>query len=135
MSMHLAPAYLTTTRSGRKAKPSGSKRLAKATAEHDKWLKDRGLHPSQRDLQRAFKGRYRDNLPDLKVETRYELSNKVGNGYRNGIMDNLHRESPEVQKQILEKASRVMPLFNKGGLQYATPDTDMKMVGSKTRRG
>jgi hypothetical protein len=28
-----------------------------------------------------------------------------------------------------------MPLFNKGGLQYASPETDMTTVGSKSRRG
>jgi hypothetical protein len=51
------------------------------------------------------------------------------------LMNNLHKEPEHVRKAILDKASRVMPLFNKGGLQYATPDTDMTQVGSKSRRG
>jgi translation elongation factor EF-4 len=135
MSMHLAPVYFTTTRSGRKSKPSSNKRLAEATAKHDKWLLDRGLHPNQRDLQRAFKGKQKIDLPDLKVESQYELSNGIGNGFKRGIMANLHNETEKVRKEILDKASRVMPLYNKGGLQYATPETDLKMVGSKTRRG
>jgi hypothetical protein len=50
-------------------------------------------------------------------------------------MANLHKETPEVQREIMEKASRCLPLYNKGGYQYATPDTDMTMVGSKSRRG
>jgi hypothetical protein len=50
-------------------------------------------------------------------------------------MANLHKESPEVQQAIMDKASRCLPLYNKGGYQYATPDTDMTMVGSKSRRG
>jgi len=74
-------------------------------------------------------------MPDYKTDENMPLSNILGNGYVRGIMANLHKEKPEVQKEILDKASRCMPLFNKGGYQYATPDTDMKMVGNKTRRG
>jgi hypothetical protein len=59
----------------------------------------------------------------------------VGNGLVRGMMANLHKESPQVQREIMEKASRCLPLYNKGGYQYATPDTDMTMVGSKSRRG
>lgn len=135
MSMHLAPVYFTTTRSSQKRKPSKSKKLAEATSKHEQWLRERGLHPEQRDLQSAYRGKHKVSLPDLKTKSNYELSNGIGNGYRRGIMENLHKESPEVQKAILEKAARCMPLFNKGGLQYATPETDMKMVGSRTRRG
>ena len=50
-------------------------------------------------------------------------------------MANLHKESAEVQQAIMDKASRCLPLYNKGGYQYATPDTDMTMTGSKSRRG
>lgn len=32
----------------------------------------------------------------------------------------LQKESPEVQAAILEKASRLVPLYNKGGVMYAT---------------
>ena len=131
MSMHLAPVYLSTTKVGRKSKSSRSKRLAKSTVEHDKWLKDRGLHPSQRDLQRAFKGRYNHELPDLKVDSPYELSNRIGNGFKNGIMDNLHRESPQVRKQILEKASQCAPLYSKGAYQYITRETSPHDIGKK----
>jgi hypothetical protein len=136
MSMHLEKAFITTTRFNGKSKPSKSKRLAEATAKHDKWLRDRGLHPEQRQLQRAYRGEHRIALPDLSVDRdSIKLSNGVGNGFKQGILANLHKESREVQKEILDKASRCMPLFNKGGYQYATPGTDMTQVGSKTRRG
>jgi hypothetical protein len=62
------------------------------------------------------------------------LGNQVGNGYKRGIMEKLRDESPEVQKAILDKAARTMPLYNKGGYQYATPETDMTLVGSRSRR-
>jgi hypothetical protein len=136
MSMHLEKAFLTTTRYGGKKKRSNSKRLAAATDKHNAWLRERGLHPEQRDLQRAFKGKYQNDLPDYTVGANsVQLSNSVGNGFKKGIMANLHKESPEVQKAILDKASRCMPLYNKGGLQYATPGEDMTQVGTKSRRG
>jgi hypothetical protein len=136
MTMHLlGPAY-TTTRYNGKSRKSKSQRLAQATAKHDEWLRARGLHPEQRDLQRAYRGKHQNDIPDYTV-TRHsaELSNGIGNGFKKGIMANLHKESPEVQQQILDKASRCLPLYNKGGYQYATEGTDMKMVGSKSRRG
>jgi hypothetical protein len=67
--------------------------------------------------------------------TKVQYSNVVGSGTATGIMANIHKEPAHVQKAILNKASRVMPLFNKGGLQYATDGTDLKTVGTKSRRG
>lgn len=134
--MHLEKAFITTTRYNHKSKRSKSKRLADATAKHDAWLRERGLHPEQRNLQKAFKGKYQNALPDLSCDANLpKLSDSVGNGYKKGVMANLHKESPEVQKEILDKASRCMPLFNKGGYQFATPGTDMTTVGTKSRRG
>jgi len=136
MSMHLEKAFLTTTRYGSKKKRSNSKRLAEATAKHNAWLRERGLHPEQRTLQKAFKGKYQNDIPDYNVTNNsVQLSNSVGNGFKKGIMANLHKESAAVQREILDKASRCMPLYNKGGLQYATPGEDMTQVGTKSRRG
>ena len=57
MSMHLVGPYLSTTKTNRKTKKSNNQRLAAATAKHEQWLRDRGLHPEQRDLQRAYRGK------------------------------------------------------------------------------
>ena len=136
MSMHLVGPYLTTTKYGSKKKKSNSKRLAESEAKHNAWLAKQGLTPNQLKLKKEFVGNVRINTrPDLTTSNPYQLSNSVGNGYKKGIMENLHKESPEVQKKIMLKASRCMPLFNKGGLQYATPGEDMTQVGSKSRRG
>ena len=136
MSMHLVGPYLTTTRSNSKKKKSNSKKLAEATAKHEEWLRKQGLHPEQRKLKKAsVGGNVRNSIPDYRVDKPLELSNGIGNGYKRGVLANLHKEKPEVQQAILEKASRCMPLFNKGGYQYATPETDMTTVGSKSRRG
>ena len=95
-----------------------------------------GLTPNQLKLKKEFVGNVRINTrPDLTTSNPYQLSNSVGNGFKKGIMENLHKEAPEVQKEIMLKASRCMPLFNKGGLQYLTPGEDMTQVGSKSRRG
>ena len=136
MSMHLVGPHMTTTRYNSKKKKSNSKKLAEATAKHEEWLRKQGLHPEQRKLKKAsVGGDVKRTIPDYRVDNPYELSNGIGNGYRKGVLENLHKEKPEVQQAILEKASRCMPLFNKGGYQYATPDTDMTTVGSKSRRG
>lgn len=142
MSMHLVGPYMTTTKyNGKGKKAPNSERERKAKAEHDAWLRKRGLHPDQRPLRDAMmkaKGSEPINrIPDYKDGKRdvAPLSNSVGNGFKSGIMANLHKEKPETQKAILDKASRCMPLYNKGGYQFATDGTDMKTVGSKSRRG
>lgn len=135
MSMHLVGPYLTTTKYNSKKKKSNSKKLAEATDKHNAWLEKQGLAPNQLKLKKAFIGDVRISKPDLSTRNPYQLSNSVGNGYKKGIMENLHKEAPEVQREIMIKASRCMPLFNKGGLQYATPGEDMTQVGTKSRRG
>lgn len=110
-----------------------SKRRIKADAEHAAWLKERGLDRAtlRRKLLESGNGIEFPEYPYTKVQ----YSNVVGSGIKRGVMSNMHREAPEVKNEILAKASRVMPLYNKGGLQYCTPETDLTMVGSKSRRG
>ena len=136
MSMHLVGPYMTTTRYNSKKKKSGSAKLAEATAKHEQWLRKQGLHPEQRTLQRAFKGRYQNDIPDYTV-TRHtaELSNGIGNGFKKGIMANLHKETPEVQQAIMEKAARTTMAYNKGPIQYFSPESDKTNLGSQSRRG
>ena len=135
MSMHLVGPYMTTTRYSSKKRKSNSKRQAESDAKHNAWLEKQGLTANQLQLKKAFNGDVRISKPDLTTSNPYQLSNSVGNGYKKGIMENLHKEAPDVQREIMLKASRCMPLFNKGGLQYATPGEDMTQVGSKSRRG
>lgn len=136
MSMHLVGPYLTTTKYNSKKKKSKSQKLAKATAEHDKWLMERGLHPSQRNLQKAFKGKHKVEMPDLKVESNAPLSNKIeANGLKRGVMHNLHKENAATQQAILEKASWVDQAYNKGPYMLIDPKTDRSQLGSRSRRG
>ena len=129
--MHLVGPYLTTTKYNSKKKKSNSKRLEEATAKHNAWLAKQGLAPDQRKLKKAFTGDVRISIPDLTTTNPYELSNVVGNGFRRGVMENLHKESPEVQKEILAKAARTAPAYSKGAYQYITPGVDLSDIGKK----
>lgn len=133
MSFHMIGPYLTTTRYSSKKKKSNSKKQLEADRKHQEWLRERGLLPEQ--LKAKAKVSI-NNLPEYRADLRNSipLSNKIGNGFKSGVMENLHKEKPEVQKEILAKASRCMPLYNKGGIQYCTPDTDLTTVGTKSRR-
>ncbi len=131
MTMHMIGPYLTTNASGKKKKKSA--RQIKADAEHAAWLKARGLDRASVQA-RVAKENHRAEMPKYEY-TKVQYSNVVGSGTQSGVMANLHKEAPHVQKAILDKASRVMPLFNKGGLQYATEGTELKTVGTKSRRG
>ena len=132
MSMHLEKAFLTTTRYSSKKKKSNSKRVAESEAKHNAWLAKQGLTPNQIQLKKAFVGNVRINTkPNLSTSNPYQLSNSVGNGYKKGIMENLHKERPEVQKEIMAKAARTAPAYSKGAYQYITPGADLSDVGRK----
>ena len=132
MSMHLEKAFLTTTKYGSKKKKSNSKRLAESEAKHNAWLAKQGLTPNQLKLKKEFVGNVRVNIkPDLTTSNPYQLSNSVGNGFKKGIMENLHKEAPEVQREIMAKAARTAPAYSKGAYQYITPGADLSDVGKK----
>jgi len=131
MSMHLVGPYLTTTKYNSKKKKSNSKKLAEATDKHNAWLEKQGLTPNQLKLKKAFTGNVRISTPDYSTNNPYQLSNSVGNGFKKGIMENLHKESPEVQKEIMIKAARTAPAYSKGAYQYITPGADLTDVGRK----
>jgi hypothetical protein len=132
MTMHLVGPHLSTTVTHRKQKKSNSNRKAVADAKHNEWLAKQGLTPNQIKLKKAFLGDVKRTIqPDDNIRNTYKLSNSVGNGFKTGIMVNLHREKPEVQKEILAKASRTAPAYSKGAYQYITPGSDPSDLGKK----
>ena len=135
MTMHLLPAYFSTTNTRKKKK----KVLSKADIDHQKWLEQRGLSPNQlKNKIKPDKSWKQEYSTSLKVERKYEsveISGTKDSCAKKDIMTKLHNEPEHVRKEILAKASRVMPIYNKGGLQYVTPETDIKTVGTKSRRG
>jgi hypothetical protein len=127
-------AYLTLTKSnGKGKKVANTAAQRKAQLEHDAWLKKQGLHKEQLD-KRKKNMKPVNRIPDYKEgRSTIELSNNlhVRGGFRNGVMDNLHKETPEVQKAIMAKAARTAPAYSKGGYQYISPGTDLTDIGKK----
>ena len=139
MSMHILPAYYTTTVSKRKLNRK-SKAKSKLVSDHDRWLLSKGLHPDQIKLKKGVDENWKKKYSeDMKVDREGYVSSGLSGSKsacaKRDIMTNLHKEPEHVRKEILKKASLVMPLYNKGGLQYAGPDVDLTTVGSKSRRG
>jgi hypothetical protein len=135
MTMHILPAYYTTTNTRRR-----KAKVKSEPSKHDLWLIKNGVHPDQIKLKKGvdknWKKRYNDDMMvDRSGYVSAGMSGSASSCVDRSLMSNLHKEPEHVRREILDKASRVMPLFNKGGLQYATPDTDMTQVGSKSRRG
>ena len=64
MTMHLLGPWMTTTKYNRKKnKRTPSERELQSRAEHDKWLKKMGAHPSQRTKTNTNAG---NKIPNYK---------------------------------------------------------------------
>lgn len=124
----------TTTRSSKK-QPRKTKRELE---EYNRWLQS--VNPSGKKLEKKF-----TPLQPNKVYRRGYEETKAIPSYDSGapavlavksIMDpfNLQKESEEVREAIISKSKRVTSLYNKGGLQYISDDTDPTTLGSSERR-
>jgi len=82
MSMHLVGPWMTTTKYNHKSKKNQSQRQLKAEAEHDKWLRKKGVHPDQLAAKKR-KDVSINSIPDYKSDVKTaNLSNNVGNGFK-----------------------------------------------------
>lgn len=132
----LPPYYTTNNTRKRKVK-------SKVNPEHEKWLMERGLHPKQirakkdkKLLDKIWRSGYtNDMMVDRSDYVSAGISGNASSCAKRGVMVNLHKEPKHVRDAILEKASRVMPLYNKGGLQLLSPNDDLTQIGTKSRRG
>jgi len=115
------------------------KSLARARIEHDKFLMKMGVHPSQLKEKKKVGNYYGPRRVAAKpVEDKKfleDISAYKNTGAVRGILANIHNEPEHVQRQIRELQSRVMPLYNKGGLQLALKNEDLSTVGARSRRG
>jgi hypothetical protein len=141
MSMHILPAFYTSLNTRKRKRKSTVK--SKLVSDHDRWLLKNGVHPDQirskkdkKVLDKMWRSEYNDTMVvDRSDYVSAGLSGDASSCAKRDIMTNLHKEPEHVQKEILKKASLVMPLYNKGGLQYAGPNVDLTTVGTKSRRG
>lgn len=135
--MHILPAFYTTTNT--RLRKRKKKNDSKLISDHDRWLLKNGVHPEQIRLKKTvdknWKKEYNDTMKvDREGYVSSGLSGTKSSCAKRDIMTNLHKEPEHVQKEILKKASLVMPLYHKGGLQYAGPNVDLTTVGTKSRR-
>jgi len=117
MSMHLLPVYFNDV--GKSKRKKKNKDILTA---HDKWLISKGLHLSQikskKEVDKSWKQRYTNSLKVDRSTKEYDNKEFIaGSTAKTDIMTNLHKEPKHVQDAVLEKASRAMPLYNKGGYQ------------------
>lgn len=132
--MPLLPAYYTTTNlRKRKSKKTN-------TSEHEKWLSSMGLSPKQikakKTANTSWKSEYSESLKVDRSSAQYDSAGMSGDASscaNRSIMANLHKESEETRAAILAKAARVMPLYNKGGLQVLTDSDDLKSLNKVSR--
>jgi hypothetical protein len=121
-----------TNQKSNKPKASKSKKLERAKQEHAKFLLSIGYDPARpKEKARSVVTYNITKTPESSIPTSDTI---VDGGRATGIMANLYKESPEVQRKILEKANRCMPLYNKGSYQYCSETEDMTQIGSRSRR-
>ena len=135
--MALLPAYYTTTNQ-RKRKQRKHDR-----SEHDAWLVKMGVSPKQIKAKKSknteWKSEYTSGLKVDRSTAHHEspLAEVCDGGKdataNRSVMANLHKENDETREAILAKAKRVMPLYNKGGLQVLTDSDDLKCLNKVAR--
>jgi len=105
-----------------------TKRLEEARQKHREWLESQGLDKIK--VKEGFGFEIPKWEPDPNLPP---LGNKipVGGGVKNDIMTRLKDEPEEVQQEILRKARRTAPAYNKGGYQYITEDAELNSLGNK----
>ena len=111
--------------------------------EHVAWLSSMGLLPKQIKAKKTknagWSKQYTESLQVERSTKHYEKSvQEVCNAPANatakrGVMTNIHKESEETRQAILAKAKRVMPLYNKGGLQVLSESDDLKALNKVAR--
>ena len=111
--MHLTAPYLTTTKSNRRKKASNSKRLKKATTEHELWLKSMGVGKTKPDAG--------NKIPDYK--TKRMTSDKVA---ANGTMkEQVKYTGDEIAGIVTTHKSNLMPI-RKDNKQAAIDAANMR---------
>jgi len=101
-----------------------NKRLARARAEHDRWLEKRGLLPSQikaRKPKPSILGAW-DVKPMPKPNQCMTYTASV-----NDIWEKIRKgnEKPETVEAIRARSRRIAPAYSKGALQYLGNDPDV----------
>ena len=113
MTMHLLPAWVTTTNTRRRKPKKMTKKQLASLEQHNKWLKKMGIEPRDSVLtpklnKKALNG-IGNSIPSYESKTEYipSKSDGVGNATKKD-----ERYKLEVSKQYT-----IAPAYNKGGYQ------------------
>ena len=139
--MALLPSYFTTTRTSKRKSKTKTRSVLAAEAETAKLLAKVGFRgvakPGKAPALGAGDRRFESSRPDHSLPT----SDVIPGGAfaKRDILNDWRwqegaAESEDVVRAMREKASRVQPLYNKGGLQVALPSDDLATLGSRSRR-
>jgi len=79
--MHLAPVFVTTTNYG-KTKKKSTPAQQRAKAEHEAWLRKRGLHTDQLQARKTKGSVAQESQYVYDARRSIPTSDKVGNGYK-----------------------------------------------------
>jgi hypothetical protein len=111
--------------------------LAKAKAEHNKFLKKMGCLPEQIRERKGKKKKptlgYEGTAAAYfdKKELQDVLQGDADTATKRDIISNLYKASPADKKRVIEMSTRVGVLVNKSGYGVITPGTDPKTLGRK----
>lgn len=146
MSMHMVHAGLTTLNTKKSSKKLGVKQK-RAQSDHEKWLRDRGIHPDQ-IAQRNKNSKPKQLQVSNKESTRSVAS--LGNGFapivnKRSVFDSAWRRDYEDDPVMAEREAMALaeaeakkkfirPLYNKGPVQYSADTTDLKEGNGRGRR-
>lgn len=87
-----------------------NKRLEKAKAEHDRWLRKRGVHPEQLKARKVQPRSTAWMDADRQSRQTYQTSNTVGNGF--AVQPNVYTGNNLLGIAVMHK-SNLVPVFNK----------------------
>lgn len=142
MTMHMVHPGLSTLNTGKNRKKLNAKQQ-RALAEHEAWLRKQGVHPDQLNKQKKQKPKLLEISSAFSSESAKLSNTVVSGGFKKTIWDTkwkrTYEDDPlmaEREDDALRKAdarkSRLMPLYNKGPVQYCT---DMNTLKEGNGRG
>ena len=112
-----------------------TKNIKTHLSDHDKWLRKMGLSLEQIKKRKtsnpSWIKEYSESLKVDRSSAQYQSLGSFGDSSscaNRSIMANLHKEPEHIREQIIAKSKRVMPLYNKGGLQVLTDSDDLKSL-------